>query len=139
MRFAPVLILLALVTAGCLGAPASDTDSPSPHSLGGTFTEAATQDNVSAFDGKMRSFGARDVAIMESFPLQFRASRFPNGDACEGARAWAAEQPYIREVGACVSANAAAAGDDKPVWIEGNQGHPARPGDPPRPASPPRR
>lgn len=89
-----VLLGLAALAAGCIGAAETVT-------LGGAFTEAATQEDLRAFGDGMRALGRGvDVAILESFPPQFMVRELP-ADRCDEARAFAQAEPYVARVGEC--------------------------------------
>ena len=88
------ILLPALLLAGCIGPQATVN-------LGGAFTEAATQDDLTAFGDEMREFGRGvDVAILESFPPQFSVRGLPE-DKCDDARALAQAKAYVARVGEC--------------------------------------
>ena len=96
MRIAAVVALLGLVVAG---SACVDRDTRN-FSLGGTFTKEATQTDLDDFDARMKAHGADDVLVMESFPMQFRATPFYLG-ACVAARSEAMNLTYVDAVGQC--------------------------------------
>lgn len=91
------LLVPLLLLAGCLDAP-----SGGPHRLGGSFTAEATQAQVDEARALAEAEGG-DMAVMESFPLQFGVTGL-SGEACGRLRAALDAKPYVASVGACQEA-----------------------------------
>lgn len=92
------LLLTAVLVPGC-AVPEPDGAEDGNYQVSGTFTEEATQEEMQALGNHTRAQGG-EIAYLESFPVQFRASNLTE-PACEDVRAFAADQTYVAEVGAC--------------------------------------
>jgi len=101
MRLAASTLLAALgagALAGCLAH--GDPPAEATFRIGGTFTEGATQAEMEKLGAEARRLGG-DMALLESFPVQFRASGMEDA-ACEEFRAFAEAQPYVDVLGECL-------------------------------------
>jgi hypothetical protein len=87
-----VTLVLALLFAGC-------SQGIAEHQFGGSFTEAATQNDIQDFRTRMEKHGATDVLILESFPAQFVVRGLTTN--CEAARSEAGSLAYVRSVNDC--------------------------------------
>lgn len=109
---APLLLVPLLLLAGCLDAPqgspgGAGNDDPAggdaadggTRRLGGSFTAEATQAQVQEAQGLAAAEGG-DMAILESFPLQFAVSGL-GADACGRLHAALDAKPYVASVRAC--------------------------------------
>ena len=85
MKWFMVAALSAFLLAGC-------ADSLQ-YQASGAFTTERTQDDLAAFDAKVKELGG-EAAIMESWPEQFRVT-FRSADACDAFHNWAHLQSFI--------------------------------------------
>ena len=97
-------LAVALLVAGC----ATDGDVPT-FAAGGTFTDDATQQQMEELADYVEMRGG-DLLLMESFPVQFRATGLSE-EACEELRIHAQERSYVQHVRACEEEGAIADGD----------------------------
>lgn len=96
--------LVGLVLAGCASPRTSD------HELRGTFTENASDEQMSELEAEVTDRGGQ-VAFLESFPVQFHATGLEEA-GCEEVRSFAQEADYVREVGNCQVDEDEAEGDE---------------------------
>lgn len=87
------VLLLASVAVGCVDQPAPE------YRVSGTFTENATQEEMSKLGDEVEARGG-SFGQLESFPVQFRASELSE-TACGEVADFAQDAKYVAEVGAC--------------------------------------
>lgn len=87
-----VALLVAVASGGCI-------DSGESFEFAGSFREAATQGEMDDFRVRMERWGADDVLLLESFPVQFIVRGLE--EDCASARAEAADLVYVRSVSEC--------------------------------------
>lgn len=89
------LVVLALGLSACVE-PAGGGDA---YRFSGSFTEEATQQEMSEFTQKMKQRGANDVLLMESFPVQFQVVGL--GNDCEDVRLDSQTLSYVESASPC--------------------------------------
>ncbi len=89
------LLILALALAGCL----SSTPDVAEAGIRGAFTPERTSQDLQDFDSTARAHGARDIAIMESFPEQFSITI--DAPSCDGLKQVLLDKPYLTGVRGC--------------------------------------
>jgi hypothetical protein len=92
MRLLVLALLAVVAVSGC-------TSASPPYQFGGTFRESATASDLQDFEARMKRWGAQDVIVMESFPMQFQVRGL--GEDCEGARIEATSLPYVHSASGC--------------------------------------
>jgi len=100
-----------MLSAGCLSREDSRSASDTLEArVAGVFSANATQADVAELAARVRERGG-EMAVMESFPLQFSTRGLGEAD-CADVRAFAALRPYVASVGACVRVVASDRSDD---------------------------
>jgi hypothetical protein len=96
MRYLVILALSGVLLAGC-------TSEPRDVSLGGTFSGNRTENDLRDFQFTVEPF-SKNVAIMESFPEQFRVGDLTRAQ-CEKLFARLEVKAYMTSLGPCISAS----------------------------------
>lgn len=102
----PWLLALLLAIPALAGCTAEPT-----YAVGGAFTSERTEADMQDFDASASQY-SDDIAILESFPEQFRVGSLSQAD-CEALREELLQKDYLGRVGDCTEETEA--GGDQPT------------------------